>query len=167
MQTGSGGGIPYVRSWPSRAMVNQERLDSCAAACGRQLLRELGHRVGESAIREVGGYVEGFGMTAENLARTLNAFQDGVHFVGGGGPGPEHLDTLTATGCWIARVKPAKGAHMILVDGVDRSRGIVWVRDPWGASGPGSDMGLEALVSLADFLELWRRGLHNAVWRYR
>jgi hypothetical protein len=168
MQTGSGGGIPYVRSLPSSRMLNQEKRDSCAAACGRQLLLELGCTVDEASLREAGRYAEGYGMTAENLASALNRFQGRVEFVGGGGPGPGHLDALTATGSWIARLKSASSpAHMIIIDAFafDRTQGIVWVRDPWGENGPGSGRGLVAEVALDDFLELWRRGIHNAVWR--
>jgi len=54
---------------------------------------------------------------------------------------------------------------MVIVDEVDHAPREVLVRDPWGTDGPGSGSGVEGVIELAVFLELWRRGIHNAVWR--
>lgn len=169
MQTGLHGAIWYASATPSSRIVNQERPDSCGAACGRQLLRDLGIEVPEALIREAGKYTDEFpGMSAENVAAALNQVQDRYGFRGGAIDGEEHLQTLANIAPWIAFVAPDSGVgHMIVVDTIDRDKGVVMVRDPWGQDGPGVGVGVEASLDLRAFLELWRGGIHNAVWRIR
>jgi predicted double-glycine peptidase len=168
MDTGLRGVIWYPTATPSDRMVNQELHDSCGAACARQLLRDNHVDVPESRIRELGRYDAAvFGMSTEDVADAINAAQQQIAFRAGAGV-DEYLDLLLKSGPWIAFVAPHRGpGHMIIVDGIDFDRRLVSVRDPWGAGGPGSGSGLEASLDLDAFLELWRRGIHNAVWRIR
>jgi hypothetical protein len=47
---------------------------------------------------------------------------------------------------------------------VDKLEGdVLHLRDPWGESGPGSPKGAKATMKLVDFLEHWRRAIHNVI----
>ena len=71
---GAAPGLPIVNERPSSAIVNQEHGMSCAAACARQILQDVGHPVSEAIVRGLAGTTLSYGTrTAQGrLADALN-----------------------------------------------------------------------------------------------
>ena len=162
MMVGMGGRLPYRSQIPSSRMVCQELQMSCGAACVRQLLRDEGIEVAESVIRAETEFSPEWGTEVGNLALALTRLHQEALYRGGGVV-PEAFEALNRTGKWIARVKPKTGPHFIIVDGVENE--LVQIRDPWGPSAPGIGQGWEATLALSDFLDYWRNGINQAVFR--
>ena len=162
--SGIGGVIDYLSAEPTTNMVVQELPKSCGPACARQLLRDIGIEIPESTIRELSLFSAKEGTQASELAKALTKLNPGSTYVGGGIPAePEALLGLSKSGPFIARIKPATGAHNVIVDSING--GTVTLRDPWGLVGPKSQAGLEATMKLERFLELWNKGINQVVFR--
>lgn len=154
------GGLQYVCSKPSARMVSQEMQMSCGAACARQLLLDTGIDLSEATIRGVAKFDSRFGISPSSLANALS--RPDATYVGGGVP-PEAFSALAAIGTWVARLKPVTGPHYVLVDRVEER--LVHIRDPWGPEGPGSAQGIEATLTVEEFLQHWRVGINQVIFR--
>ena len=162
-QAGTGGGLRYVEQSPSDLMFNQELQMSCGAACGRQLLSQMGIDVTESTIRNLGEvkYDVDLGIQPGNLARGLSELSPDIEFQGGGLPYEvlEIYNNLETP--WIAVVSPSTGNHYVIVDGIEGD--FVKIRDPWGELGPGTGSGLEGKLKLSYFEQVWKDGQYRGV----
>ncbi len=143
-------------------MVVQELEMSCGAACIRQLLLDDGISHPEAFIRRQTDFNDNLGISVESIASTLNKLNQ-CQLYRGGGVAESAFEALNLTGAWIVRVKPPTGSHYIIVDGMDKE--LVLIRDPWGLKAPGSGDGLIAKLALTDFLEYWRKGINQVVFR--
>jgi hypothetical protein len=165
--SGSAAGLPIINERASLQMVNQELPMSCAAACGRQLLRDIGVDVAEAKVRTL-ARTSTFGTETHlgHLADALNQLDSRgsqVRWEGRAVPEPEaqmHAAALrlSQNGPWVADMTFWNGSdvaiHSIIVDAVVGN--VVRVRDPWGWQGPGlSGSGTEGVMYLGDFLRRW------------
>ena len=67
---------------------------------------------------------------------------------------------------WIASLMTDSGEiHAVIVDG--ERGGTVWLRDPWGKDGFGSDCGVWATIALIDFVHRWTMARFHAVFPSR
>ena len=148
-------GIPYVDLKPSNRIFIQEHPMSCGVACVRQILLDEGLETNETEIRDLTNFDEVFGTEAKSLAKTLNRIHPRTEF-NGGSLRKEDFEALVRTGTWIARLKMIRGAHFVIIDGVDDD--LVQVRDP---------SGIEGKLPKEVFLELWTMGVNQTVYRLR
>jgi hypothetical protein len=164
---GAAPGLPIINEKASLRMVNQEQVMSCAAACGRQLLREIGVDVPEATVRGL-ARTSAFGTETHlgHLADALNQLDSRgsqVRWDGRAVPEPEaqlHAAALRLgqNGPWVADMTFWNGLavtiHSIIVEAIQGN--VVRVRDPWGLQGPGqSGSGTEGAMYLGDFLRRW------------
>lgn len=159
--SGIGGGLRYIREVPSSRMVNQEHNFSCVVAGVRQLLRDAGVEIPEAELIDRIGMREEFGSELEPAAATLSALHPRLVYAAGSVE-PEVIHQLVQGDPWIARVRTLSGRnHIVIVD--DLGGNLLWVRDPWGLTGPGSGSGTVAILRIGDFLEHWQFGIHEAI----
>lgn len=158
---GTGGGLRYFTEEPTEDMVNQESAYSRVVACVRQLLRDAGADADEAKLMAEIGVVEGFGSSAGMAAATLSARHPRLNYVGGT-LDDSQLPILFRRDPWIAFLRTDRGSvHSVIVDGCDED--VVMVRDPWGPSGPGSETGSRATLSLPSFLHHWTQAIFNGI----
>lgn len=164
-KVGTGGGLRYVTEEVSANMVNQEQPYSCQAACARQLLKDAGILVSEPDLLARIGYLEEWDTTSAETARALDELHPRLGYAGGA-VDPGAVDVLFQRDPWIASLRTDRGTvHAVIVD--RREGDTVYVRDPWGLSGPGSGVGTQATIRLSDFLEHWHWALNNAAFPNR
>lgn len=162
---GSGGGLPYLAERDDSDVVNQERAFSCQAACARQLLRDAGTDVSEGELLAQIGYLDGWGTSANNTGAALDKLHPTLGFVGGS-VDPTSIAILCRRDPWIASLKTDQGTiHAVIVDTILAN--VVYVRDPWGRTGPGSGNGTRATMNLDAFMERWAYALNIAVFPNR
>jgi predicted double-glycine peptidase len=159
--SGTGGGLRYITKQSTADVVNQGLAYSCVPACVRQLLRDAGVELTEAELIDAIGVVDGFGSTAESAALVLTGRHPRLRYVGGCLT-EEQLDLFFRRDPWIAFLTTERGSfHSVVVDGC--TDGIVSVRDPWGAHGPGSASGTRATLLRSDFFDSWARAACNGV----
>lgn len=164
-KAGTGGGLRYLTEEPTPNMVNQEQPYSCQAACARQLLKDAGVQVSEPELLAKIGYLERWGTTSAGTAQALDALHPRLGYAGGA-VDPRSAEVLFQRVPWIASLRTDRGTvHAVIVDNVEGN--LVRVRDPWGLLGPGTGTGVQATISLSDFLEHWHWALNNAVFPNR
>ena len=159
--TGIGGGLPFLEEVPTTEMVAQELPYSCQVACARQLLRDAGVDVDESALCNRIGYLDGFGTIAPRTAEALSELHPALDYKGGS-IDPAALAVLFRLCPWIATLRTSRGTyHSVIVDKLEGE--VVWLRDPWGATGPNAPTGSRAKMRLRDFIEHWNWGFNDGV----
>jgi len=163
--SGTGGGLRYLTEEACPDVVAQEQSHSCQVACARQLLIDAGVFVSEVELLAQTEYYEGSGTDATDVARTLTALHPDFEYAGGGSF-LKYFATFMTIAPWIASLQTDSGSiHAVIVD---RSVGdVVHIRDPWGASGPGSEFGCRATMALKDFKRYWRRAYYVVIYRKR
>lgn len=166
--TGTGGILKYLEVL-SRNMVAQEHNMSCAAACIRQLAKDNGIEMTESAIRKLAGTTEELGTYEKGMSDAAkkifkeNEFSEGTidHI-------PvatfELIEILGKKNPWVAWIKesPNGGNHAIIIDKFEN--GLVHIRDPWPIEGINKGKGVEATIKLEDFETAWSRTGKYAFW---
>jgi len=158
---GTGGGLRYLSEHSTPGMVCQELSHSCQVACARQLLRDAGLEVSEKELLDQIGYLESYGTISAATAEILTNLHPRLAFAGGA-VDPDSVEILFRGPAWIASLRTDRGTiHTVIVDKIEG--GVVHVRDPWGTSGPGSGIGTQATINLADFLDHWHWAINNAV----
>lgn len=164
IKAGTGGNFKYLRETESLNMVGQELPMSCAAACIKQIAKDMGQDILESVARNAAKTDEITGTVLKNIAPGLqdvlpnktivggHSFIDGVDDFGK----VAEIITNSSNFPWIASLKPPGGVrHSVIVDKI--SEGIVYLRDPWNsAKGYGKVNGMEASIKLVDFVDLWK-----------
>jgi ABC-type bacteriocin/lantibiotic exporter with double-glycine peptidase domain len=150
----------YKRSEPSFSMVRQELPMSCGAACGRQLLRDIGVDVSEAIVRDLAGFDPGFDIMLDGLRGAL----DTLHAAGAydhGAVFPEQLDSLANVVPFIALLRmPSR--HFVIVDEVTPSD--LRLRDPAGIPEEPS-AGAIGWMERAVFVAQWTRAYNGVVFR--
>ncbi|MDR2235426.1 MAG: hypothetical protein LBE92_04835 [Chryseobacterium sp.] len=165
---GTGGILKYLEVL-SRNMVAQEHNMSCAAACIRQLAKDNGIEMTESAIRKLAGTTEELGTYEKGMSDAANKifkeneFSEGTidHIPVGTS---ELIEILGKKNSWVAWIKesPNGGNHAIIIDKVEN--GLVYIRDPWPIEGINKGKGVEATIKLEDFETAWSRTGKYAFW---
>jgi RHS repeat-associated protein len=132
----------------STSIIKQFTENTCGAACGQTLLREVEIDVSQSQLAIQANLNLGKpGIGVENLANAMNVVSGSQIWRGGFVDANEEvLKALNKQGSWIALLKPkAKLGHYVIVDGLDNS-GNILIRDP---------RGIEYGLSTSNFLKLW------------
>lgn len=168
IRTGTGGVLKYIEVL-SRNMVAQEHNMSCAAACIRQLAKDNGIEMTESAIRKLAGTTEELGTYEKGMSDAAkkifkeNGFSEGTidHIPV---ETSELITILAKKKPWVAWIKesPNGGNHAIIIDKFEN--GLVHIRDPWPIEGINKGKGVEATIKLEDFETVWSRTGKYAFW---
>ncbi|AJW64570.1 Peptidase C39 family protein [Elizabethkingia miricola] len=163
--TGTGGVLKYLEVL-SRNMVAQEHSMSCAAACIRQLAKDNGIEMTESAIRKLAGTTEELGTTDLGMVLALEDVFKGKniealsYFRNTDEAMPDILKDISKEGSWLASIHPLNGQkHAVIVDKIIDNK--VYIRDPWPIEGIGNGNGVEAIVNLDDFVYSWLKAGAN------
>ena len=138
MKTGTGGGFKYLTEVTSARMVGQEQPMSCAAACIRQMVKDiLGKDIGEEAARALAKTVGG--TFVHNIAPALRRVLPGKTIMEGSidvirGAEIEAVEFAMdrARGPWITQMRNPltnNPVHTVIVHEI--VEGIVHLRDPW------------------------------------
>lgn len=165
LRTGTGGVLKYLEVL-SRNMLAQEHSMSCAAACIRQLAKDHGIEMTEAAIRKLAGTKEEIGTTDLGIVLALEDVFKGrnieaiSYFKNADEAMPNILKDISKEGSWLTSIYPLNGEkHAIIVDKIIDNK--IYIRDPWPIEGIGKGNGVEAVVSLEDFVYSWVKGGAN------
>lgn len=166
--TGTGGHITYLTLHESARMVAQEQPMSCAAACIRQLLIDQGVYLTEKQVRQA-AYTSDNGTSDTGLKEALKKLDHQAAWTAGFAVSTfsteEVAQIFTSRGSWIAVVSPDPLGmyHSILIDKIEDQN--VYIRDPWGLAGAGSEKGMEGIIKLSNFVNYWENTGNFAAWR--
>jgi len=163
--SGTGGGLRYLTEEACPDVVAQEQSHSCQVACARQLLIDAGVTMTETELAERIGVVEGWGSTANSTALGLTELHPELDYNGGVVMEQFH-SVLFRRDPWIATLRTDGGRfHAVIVDKLDGD--IVFLRDPWGPLGLGSDCGSKATIRLSEFMAHWDAANNHAAFPFR